>query len=703
MRPTKKRLTGLITTIMITALLLTGAVPSFAWGAQTQHDSVVLPAVTIDDSDAPGINGTSAIMMDIDTGTVIYEKKANNVVEPASLTKILNCLVVLETLDLDEVVTVPSNVETEGSLMWLNPGEKLTVRDLIYGMMLVSGNDAAQVLGLAASGGDLNKFSDMMNERARKCGADHTDFKNPNGLNEDKTKLNYTSARDLALITREAMKKPFFRKVVKTAKYTVPKTNKSDKRKLYNSNLCLWQKYETIEINGKDIPYKYKGCNGVKTGFTSDAGYCLVGSAKRKGTGFVVVTLGSEEGDGRYEDAIRLWDYAFDKYETDIVLKAGKTAGVQRVWGGEKRNVAVGTQRDLGVTIYKGTADQMEFTTDFRLDADKVDAPIKKGQQVGEALVFNENGRLVGKEGLYALAAVAEGGPLSHIGIADEDVPMALGIAGGVVALILLLILIHAIRKKKATRKKREAMRGELSTMRTAGTGMTARELTDVTGVEEYVPIPKGPARISNEELTAWRSTDQKPSPSRTGKRFGGQTPRGGYGKDAPPSGRGASGRGDVRRRSRSAGTSAGAPNAGMRNPGAPNAGAPNAGTPNAGKAPRMNITPRTPFTAGAPEQGAGQPTTRAPFTAGAPEQGADRGASQPLHGNGSARGETPRDAGYRVRSAGSMSDEELFSALESTEVYDANQPRRHGKLTDEEWAEVMRRTKRSWPKEPKK
>lgn len=665
MKLTGKRFTGIITSLMITALLLTGAVPCFtwdgqavgAWGAPLQPETVyaaetsdeetaagtetpVLPAVTIDWSDAPKIHGTQAIIMDLDTGTVLYEKDADKIIEPASLTKILNCMVVLDTLDLDQELTVPDDVETEGSCIWLEPGEKATVRELIYGMMLESGNDAAQVLGLGAGKGSLEQFSLMMNAKALECGAIHTDYQNPNGLNEDREHLNYTTARDLALTTREAMQDPFFRKVVKTVNHTMPATNKSDKRKFRNSNACLWLKNQTTEIDGKDVPFKYKGCNGVKTGFTSDAGYCLVGSAARKGSDFLVVTLGSEYSEYRYQDAIKLWNYAFKKYETFKTLKAGEPAGVQRVWAGKKRNVEVGTQRDLGVTIYKGTGDEQNFETQFRLDNEKAEAPIKKGQKMGQALVFNGN-KLVGREDLYALASVGEGGPLSHIGIADEDLPKAGAIAGGVLLLFILLIIVLAIHKRRQMHRKKAAIRGELKTMRTSGTGMTPRELTDLTGREEIMPIPRGPARISDEELKAWSSTKKRQGrDARTGTRGESRTSarsgaRSGARRDAG-TGMGSSAGRDPRRGSYSGSRFGGGTGQDGYGPDTSYGTSYDPSTPNAHMAPKMKITPRTPFTA-----------------------------------------------------------EELNAMLDSTEVYDANQPRNHGKLTEEERRELMKRTRR--------
>lgn len=519
MKSETNRFINLLASVVITALLLTGAVPSFAMAAEPafaaetaadQEESAVLPAITIDQTDAPKIEGTSAIVMDMDTGTVLYEKEADKVREPASITKVVTCLLAVENLPLDKEVTVPEDVETEGSTMGLVPGEKITVEELLYGMMLPSGNDAAEVLALEMAD-DFDEFGQMMEERAAACGADHSVFKNPNGLNEDRSRLNYTTARDLALISREAMQNPEFRKVVGTAKHTVPKTNKSEKRKLENSNICLWSK-ETTTIKGKERTFKYKGCTGIKTGFTSDAGNCFVGSAKRNGTEMLIVTLNAEDPLERYDDGILLWDYALGKYETYKALKAGDEAGVTRVRRGEKKTAPVGTGQDLGVTILKGTADQQEFTTEFRLDEDKVTAPVKKGQKVGTALVFNKQGRLVGEEDLYTLAAVGKGGPLSYIGIADEDLPETACVAGAVVLLIIGFRFFRRGRRKKERKKKREEIRGELATMRTAGVGMTARELNQVTGKEEEIkPIDRGPSRISDEEFKAWTSTGRVP------------------------------------------------------------------------------------------------------------------------------------------------------------------------------------------------
>ena len=519
-----KRFSNFIVSIAITALLLTGAVPSFAWdtawaaepafAAETEQaedaGSTVLPAVTLNEKEFPELNGESGIVLDMATGTVLYEKNADEIREPASLTKILNLLVSLETLDMDQVVTIPEGIETSGTTIGLVPGEEITVKNLMYGMMMESGNDAAEALAITA-GGSVEEFGKMMNARAKECGAEHTDYKSPNGLNENPDQLNYTTARDLALISMEAMKNPKFRKIVSTKKYTIPATNKSEERELVNSNVCLWRNVK-LEVNGKKVPYKYKGCNGIKTGFTSDAGYCLAGSAKQGGTDYIAITLKADGYRNRCRDVIKMWDYAFANYETYQVIEGGSVVGVRRVKHGEKRKVELGIQEDLSVTINKGTAEEQGFTTEFRFDEEKVTAPVKKGQKMGQALVFNGKGRLVGEQDIYALASVGEGGPLSYIGIADEDVPLTCGIAGAVVLLIIILLLIRRSRKQKSRVKQQKEIKDELKNMRTAGVGLTRAELSDVTGEEIIQPIPKGPSRISNEELNAWTNTSSRSS-----------------------------------------------------------------------------------------------------------------------------------------------------------------------------------------------
>ena len=246
---------------------------------------------------ASAAGASSAIVVEVSTGRVLSESNADAKAYPASTTKILTVLVVLETLPLDLVVTVPREAAgVEGSSVYLRAGEKLTVEELLYGLMLRSGNDAAVALALAA-GGSVPHFAAMMNERAEKCGAKHSHFVNPHGLHDDE---HYTTARDLALITAEAYGNRDFCRIVSTRSVTVGEGE--SRRYFANKNKLLGT---------------YGGANGVKTGFTTKSGRCLVGGAYRGGMQLVSVVLNRYD---MWEATRAMLDKAFGEYEMRDVL-----------------------------------------------------------------------------------------------------------------------------------------------------------------------------------------------------------------------------------------------------------------------------------------------------------------------------------------------------------------------------------------------
>ena len=221
--------------------------------------------------------GSSAVVMEVTTGRVLFAERADARAYPASTTKILTALVVLENLPLDMEVVIPREaVGVEGSSVYLREGERLTVEELLYGLMLRSGNDAATALALA-SGGSIPGFAAMMNERAARCGAVNSHFVNPHGLHDEE---HYTTARDLALITAEAYGSEEFRRIVSTRSVTV-------------------------------------GANGVKTGFTTKSGRCLVGGAYRDGMQLISVVLDRYD---MWEATEALLNRAFDEYSMRDVL-----------------------------------------------------------------------------------------------------------------------------------------------------------------------------------------------------------------------------------------------------------------------------------------------------------------------------------------------------------------------------------------------
>lgn len=246
---------------------------------------------------APNTAARSAILMDADTGRVLVAQNIDRRSLIASTTKIMTAVVVLENCSPDSVYTIPAQATNiEGSSMYLKPGEQLTIRDLLYGMMLHSGNDAAVALALACSD-SVPEFVDLMNLKAQKLGLQDTHFDNPNGLDGD---THYSTAADLANLTRYALKNEEFVKIVSTKSITI------GQRSLTNHNKLLWS---------------VEGAIGVKTGYTKAAGRILVSAAERMGRRLIAVTIC----DGNdWQDHAALYDYGFSCYREQIVVRKGE-------------------------------------------------------------------------------------------------------------------------------------------------------------------------------------------------------------------------------------------------------------------------------------------------------------------------------------------------------------------------------------------
>lgn len=241
-----------------------------------------------------GISAGQAILIEGDTGRVLYEKCADQKAYPASTTKIMTALVTLEVLErydspIEQKVTVPASAQgVEGSSIYLEAGEKISVEDLLYGLMLVSGNDAAEALAEIIGGGREN-FVAMMNDRAEELGCDGTHFTNPSGLFDED---HYTTVRDMAIIAREAMKNDAFRKIVASP------SRKAERS--MSEYIGFINKNKTIR--------QYEGGNGIKIGYTQSSGRTLVASATREGRTMIAVVMSAPDW---FEDAYRLMDYGF--------------------------------------------------------------------------------------------------------------------------------------------------------------------------------------------------------------------------------------------------------------------------------------------------------------------------------------------------------------------------------------------------------
>lgn len=244
---------------------------------------LMIPSVHAEEP--PSVSAKSAILYDCTASRVLYEKNADCQSLIASTTKIMTGLLVSERCNLADVVEIPAEaVGVEGSSLYLKPGETLTVEDLLYGLMLQSGNDAAVALAIHC-GGSVEEFVALMNQKAAELQLTGTHFANPNGLDDAE---NYATARDLAVLTQYALDNPVFAQVVRTKTATL-----GGNRAVTNHNKLLW---------------RYDGCIGVKTGFTRAAGRILVSAAERDGRRLVVVTIGASDD---WNDHTKLLDYGF--------------------------------------------------------------------------------------------------------------------------------------------------------------------------------------------------------------------------------------------------------------------------------------------------------------------------------------------------------------------------------------------------------
>lgn len=329
------------------------------------------------------VGSPSCILMEASSGKILYEKNANQVRYPASTTKIMTAILVLENCELTDVATVSRNaihsIPPDYVIANIKEGEELTIEQLLNVLLIPSANDVAIVLAEHISG-SVSKFSDLMNEKAKEIGCKNTHFVNPNGIHN---KNHVSTAYDLALIGRYAMKNTTFRKIVQKTQYTLPATNKHSKadRTFKTTNDLLIKNTSKSKSN-----YYYPDATGVKTGYTGEAGNCLVASAKKDSMEIISVVLGAEftkEGlSEKFLDTITLLDYAFEHYsiktlqEKNTVLQEVEVASATK----ETKSLKVLIKDNIETLVDK---DKNLQTLKPEIMIDKLKAPISIGSKVG--------------------------------------------------------------------------------------------------------------------------------------------------------------------------------------------------------------------------------------------------------------------------------------------------------------------------------
>ncbi len=490
----------LLSLLMSLLLLLSAALPAAAAETETQAATITeaTEAPWAEDfagyrenllAGAPEYDADceTALLLELNSGIVVYAKNAENTVYPASLTKIMTCMVAIEyaSSDLDKLVTVSETalegIAEAGGEVRLQAGERLTLRNLLYYLMINSTNEAGNVIGEYVAG-DIPSFVNLMNKTAKDLGCTGTHFANTHGLHDPN---HYTTARDLSVITRKALTYEVFREICDTAEYTVPATNLSDAKKLVSTNyLIVNDGNRYLADNGNYYTYYRDDAAGIKTGYTSAAGRCVISRASDGNMELLCIIMGAKtrmmsDGSVRFDnfvEAKKLFNYGFDNFAYAKVAAAGiePMFQVSVDYARDKRGVVLIPSTDVNCLLPR-EYDKERVSTRYELNTPSgLVAPLEQGQKVG-TLYVTYDGTVIGTSELETLTAVEEKGvdkaiaDLTGKDKAEEEkttlqrlfaywyVPVLL-----ILALFIILLARNAIyrrrRRKALERRRRRAI-----------------------------------------------------------------------------------------------------------------------------------------------------------------------------------------------------------------------------------------------------
>ncbi|MBQ1270669.1 MAG: D-alanyl-D-alanine carboxypeptidase [Clostridia bacterium] len=407
----------------------------------------------------PTINAKAAIIGETKTDTVVYEHNADDILYPASTTKIMTAILALEYGNLNDTVIVSDNaidlLKDSGGSVMLKKGEQMNFRDMVVYLLVASGNDAANVLAEHISG-SIPAFVELMNAKAQELGCTNTHFANPHGLHADN---HYTTARDLLKIAEYAMQNEDFAQIVMIDKTVLPATNMHSEQTISNTNhlISLWRSRD----------YFYEGAIGIKTGSTTPAGYCLVSGVKSGDLTYITIVLGAEKAEdgtiGSFTETIKLLDYAKGSFEIQPMINSSDPV--------TEAPVALGKDTDSVVLVPENGFTALlpiDFSTDdvevtFKVN-ENIKAPIEKGQALGTA-TYSYNGKEYTTINLVASEAVKRS---TWLFIVDTIISIftstVFRIALGVLVLAVLVFILLGI----FGRRRRRSRRGGGSTYRSS-------------------------------------------------------------------------------------------------------------------------------------------------------------------------------------------------------------------------------------------
>jgi D-alanyl-D-alanine carboxypeptidase (penicillin-binding protein 5/6) len=349
---------------------------------------IVLPAGAAPVPAPPSVAATGHLLIDFDSGHVLAENNADQRLEPASLTKIMTAYVVMKEIQAgqvklqDQVLVSKKAWRTPGSRMFIEVGKKIALEELLKGMIIQSGNDASVALAEHVAGSE-ETFANLMNDHAKRLGMVNTHFVNSTGLPHAE---HYTTPRDIARVTRATIREfPEIYQWYATKEFTF------NNIKQHNRNKLLWRD---------------DAVDGVKTGHTEAAGYCLVASAKKDGMRLIAVVMGTRSEDSRASESQSLLNYGFRFFETHRLYSAGEKLTSTRVWKGSQERLRLGLARDLYITIPRGQYPNLN--AGMRIEP-QIMAPVASGQPLG-AVTVSLDGQSIVETELVALDSIVEGG-----------------------------------------------------------------------------------------------------------------------------------------------------------------------------------------------------------------------------------------------------------------------------------------------------
>ena len=394
-------------------------------------------------ADPPSINSRSAIIVEPTTGKILYEKNAHEKTYPASTTKILTALIVMEQCNLDDIATASYNaiglVPDGYSNANIQQGEELSIRDLLYVLLIPSANEAANVLAEHVSG-TIEDFAKLMNKRALELGCENSHFVNPNGIHDEN---HYTTAYDLYLIARECQKHEIFNLIVNTASYTLPKSNRYflEDRTFTNTN-------SLILPNSKS--YYYEFANGIKTGTTSQAGHCLVSSCSKDDLDLICVVLGGNNNsqglDDRFIDSINLFNYVYNNYKIAEVANRYDTVSNYTIDKATKETENLNAIINTNIaTIIPNSTKFSKDNYDIQIDRELV-APIHAGERLGSITIK--------LDGLNYTTDIFAGNEVKK----QFNWALLIGIILGITIIAIVIIILN--KKIYASKKQSKNTRG---------------------------------------------------------------------------------------------------------------------------------------------------------------------------------------------------------------------------------------------------